>query len=44
VHKDEEVKWNPPHDAEVIPEEKRKQILQNVVDAMRFRRFRVEMV
>ena len=33
-----------PHDAEVIPEEKRKQILQNVVDAMRFRRFRVEMV
>jgi hypothetical protein len=44
VHKDEDIKWNPPHHAEVITEEKRKQILQNVVDAMRFRRFRVELV
>ena len=44
VYKNEKVEWNPPHEGEVISEEKRKEILQNVVDAMRFRKFNVEMV
>jgi hypothetical protein len=30
------VKWEPPHDNEVIVEEKRKEILQNVYEALRF--------
>jgi hypothetical protein len=44
VYKDEKVEWKSPHESEVIPEEKRKEILQNVVDAMRFRKLKVEMV
>ena len=44
VYKNEKVEWKPPHEGEVISEEKRKAILQNVVDAMRFRKFNVDMV
>ena len=44
VYKNEKVEWNPPHEGEVISEEKRKAILQNVVDAMRLRKFNVDMV
>jgi hypothetical protein len=36
--------WNAPYSAETIREEKRQEILQGVVDALRFRRCRVEMV
>jgi hypothetical protein len=33
---DEPVKWLPPYDREPIPEEKRKEILGNIVEALRF--------
>ena len=38
------VKWNPPHNSELIPEERRKEILDNVVAALRFRKISVELV
>ena len=44
VPKDAILKWNPPHDAEEISEDKRREILQNVVAAMRFRKCSVEMI
>jgi hypothetical protein len=44
VYKDTIFKWNPPYDADNISEEKRKEILQNVVEAMRFRKFPAEIV
>jgi hypothetical protein len=44
LHKDTVIKWNPPHDTEVIVPEKRNEILQNVIEAMRFRKYQVEMV
>ena len=31
------VKWNPPYESEIITEEKRKEILDNVVAALHFR-------
>jgi hypothetical protein len=44
LHKDTVIKWNPPYDAELISEEKRKEILQNVAEAMRFRKCPTEIV
>ena len=44
VYMDTPIKWNPPHTDEIIPEEKRTEILKNIVDAMRFRKYNVEVV
>jgi hypothetical protein len=44
VHRDTIIKWNPPYSSEVILEDKRKQILQNIVDAMQFAKCTAEMV
>jgi len=44
VNKDTRLKWKPPHDAEEITEDKRKEILKNVVEAMRFRKYSVDLV
>lgn len=44
VYNNTEITWNPPHSAEVIPDTKRKQILQNIVEAMKFRKYAVELV
>ena len=44
VHKDAFIKWNPPHSSEAITEDKRKEILQNIVDAMQFRKVPAEIV
>lgn len=38
------VKWHPPYTAELIPEERRKIILDNVVSALRFRNLSVDLV
>ena len=38
------VRWNPPHESEAISEERRKEILDNVVAALRFRKLSVELV
>jgi len=38
------VEWKPPYASEVIAEEKRKEILKNIVDAMRFLKYNVELV
>jgi hypothetical protein len=38
------VKWNPPYESELISEERRKEILDNVVAALRFRKVSVELV
>lgn len=44
IKKNAVLKWNAPHSSEEISEDKRKQILQNVVEAMRFRKYTVELV
>lgn len=44
LYKDTVIKWNPPYDTEVIPEEKRQEILQNVYEALRFNTCPIEMV
>ena len=44
VYMDTPIKWNPPHSSNSIPEEKRTEILKNIVDAMRFRKYTVEVV
>ena len=44
VYKNTEIKWNPPHSAELIPEDKRTEMLKNIVEAMRFRKYAVELV
>jgi hypothetical protein len=44
VYMDTPIKWNPPHTSNLIPEEKRTEILKNIVDAMRFRKYTVEVV
>lgn len=41
---DEPVKWLPPYDCEPIPEEKRKEILENIVDALRFRKSGIRVI
>jgi hypothetical protein len=38
------VVWKPPHSSEVVSEEKRMEILKNVVDAMRFLHYSAEFV
>ena len=44
IYKDTVIKWHSPYHTETISEEKRKEILENVAAAMRFRKFPVEMV
>jgi hypothetical protein len=44
VYMDTPVKWNPPDTADVILEKKRTEILKNIVDAMQFRKYKVEVV
>ena len=44
LSKETVIKWNPPYDTEVIPEEKRQEILQNVYEALRFNGGPIEMV
>ena len=44
VYMDTPIKWNPPHNSDLIPEEKRAEMLKNIVDAMRFRKYTVELV
>ncbi len=44
VYKNTEVKWKPPYSGELITEEKRMEILRNVVEAMKFRKYAVELV
>jgi len=44
VYLDTPVKWNPPHTLDAITEEKRTEILKNIIDAMRFRKYVVEVV
>lgn len=38
------VQWAPPYNSEVVSEEKKKEILNNVVDAMRFLNYSAEFV
>jgi len=44
LYKDTAIKWNAPYDTEVITEEKRQEILQNVFEALRFSGGPIEMV
>ncbi len=44
ISKDSVIKWNPPYENEIISEEKRAEIIQNVAEAMRFREYPVEIV
>ena len=44
VYSNTPVEWKPPYVTEVISEVKRKEILTNVVDAMRFLKYNVELV
>ncbi len=44
VYKNTEIKWSQPHSDELIAEEKRREILVNIVEAMRFRKYAVELV
>ena len=44
VYTNTPVQWNSPHSSESISEDKRLTILKNVVDAMRFRKYTVELV
>jgi len=44
VYMDTPVKWNAPHQFDDVSQEKRIQIIRNIVDAMRFRKYTVEEV
>ncbi len=44
VYRNTKIKWNPPHADELIPEDKRKEILENIAEAMRFRKYAVELI
>jgi hypothetical protein len=44
VYMDTPIKWNPPHTSDLIPEERRTEMLKNIVDALRFRKYTVEVV
>jgi hypothetical protein len=44
VYKSTEVKWSPPYSDELISEDKRRTILESIVEAMRFRKYAVELV
>jgi hypothetical protein len=41
--KDTEINWKPPHENEPIPDEKRREILQNVYEVLRFSKLPIEM-
>lgn len=44
VYKNTEIKWSPPNSDELIAEDKRGEILANIVEAMKFRKYAVELV
>ncbi len=44
LRKDTVINWKSPHDSEVVPEEKRREILRNVFEALRFNTCPIEMV
>lgn len=44
VYMDTPIKWNPPYTSELISEEKRIKMLKNIVEALRFRKYTVEVV
>lgn len=44
VYMDTPIEWNLPYTSELISEEKKKQMLTNIVEAMRFRKYKVEVV
>ena len=44
VYMDMPIQWNPPYDSELISEEKRIQMLNNIVEALRFRKYKVDVV
>ena len=44
VYANTAVEWKPPYASDVIPEAKRKEILKNIVDAMRFLKYNVDLV
>jgi hypothetical protein len=44
VYLDTPIKWNAPDSADTISEEQRTRILKNIVEAMRFRKYEVEVV
>jgi hypothetical protein len=41
---DTPIKWSMPNTSSSITEEKRAEILKNIIDAMRFRKYTVEVV
>lgn len=44
LSRDTTIKWKPPHESELMPEEKRIEILTNVFEALKFARVPIEMV
>jgi len=44
VYANTPIYWKQPHDSEVISDEKRKEILKRVVDAMRYLKYSAELV
>ena len=44
VYMDTPIKWSVPNTSSSITEEKRAEILKNIIDAMRFRKYTVEVV
>ena len=44
LRRDTVISWKPPYDAEVVSEEKRQDVLQNVFEALRFNTCPIEMV
>lgn len=44
VYADTPVEWKPPHASETVTEEKRMEILKNIVEALHFRKYPAELV
>ena len=44
VYSDTPVEWNPPHASQPVSEEKRIEILKNIVDALNFRKYPAELI
>lgn len=44
IYTNVEIRWNPPHADELISAEKKTEILQNIAEAMRFRKYNVDIV
>ena len=44
VYSDTPVEWNPPHSFERVSETKRTEILTNIVEALRFRKYPAELI